>query len=43
MQLLLGFGVLGIVFSVLFFANSVLTKLVSKETKDKVLFMHGKE
>ena len=43
MQLLLGFGVLGIVFGVLFFANSVLTKLVSKETKDKVLFIHGKE
>ena len=43
MEMLLGFGILGIVFTTLYFSSAVLSKLSSKETKDKVLFTHGKE
>lgn len=43
MEMLLGFGILGIVFTTLYFSSAVLSKLSSKETKDKVLFTHGRE
>ena len=43
MEMLLGFGILGIVLVTLYFSNVVLSKLSSKEVKDKVLFTHGKE
>ena len=44
MEVFLGFGILGIVFTTLYFSNAVLSKLSGKETtKDKVLFTHGKE
>lgn len=43
MEMLLGFGILGIVFITLYFSSAVLSKLSSKETKDKVLFTHGRE
>lgn len=43
MEMLLGFAILGIVFVTLYFSSAVLSKLSSKETKDKVLFTHGRE
>jgi hypothetical protein len=43
MEILLGFGVLAIVFLVLGLSNGILKKLSNKETKDKVLFSHGRE
>ena len=43
MEVLLGFGILSIVFLVLYLSNGILKKLSSKETKDKVLFSHGRE
>ena len=43
MEMLLGFGILGVVFTTLYFSSAVLSKLSSKETKDKVLFTHGRE
>ena len=43
MEVLLGFGILSIVFVVLYFSNTVLSKLSNKKTKDKVLFSHGRE
>jgi hypothetical protein len=43
MEIFLGFGILSIVFVTLYFSNVVLSKLSSKEVKDKVLFTHGKE
>ena len=43
MEVLLGFGILGIVFLVLYFSNGILKRVSNKETKDKVLFSHGRE
>ena len=43
MEMLLGFGILGVVFTTLYFSNAVLSKLSGKESKDKVLFTHGRE
>lgn len=44
MEMLLGFAILGVVFTTLYFSNAVLSKLSGKEaTKDKVLFTHGRE
>ena len=43
MEVLLGFGILCIEFLVLGLSNGILKKLSNKETKDKVLFTHGRE